>query len=526
VSFISASSYIDGDAFCGMREHMRRLCDEIWILDLGGEGRGTRKSENVFAIQTPVAIAVAARYGKTKKNIPAKVHFARIDGTHDEKLKALNAIRGFTSLQWEACPDDWQGTFRPVGGGDYFNWPLLTNLLPWQHTGCEFKRTWPICHDPDTLQARWRALLVSKDRAVAFKETRDRKVNIACPPLLSAGKREKPIVKLPRNTPPPSIERYAFRSFDRQWTFADSRLGDYLRPDLWRVHSQRQLYVASQIVLELGKGPAMTASADVPDRHYFAGRGGKDTIPLYRDAQGKEANILPRLLDLLADEFRRRVTSQDFLAYVYGVLAQPAFADRYAEELGTRQLRVPITKDHCLFTKVRDVGARLLWLQTYGERFVPKGKHRGRVPKGTTRCVKPVPGNPTGYPEKYEYNDATQTLRVGTGQFAPVPSQVYEFEVSGLKVVQSWLKYRMKRGGGKKSSPLDDIRPERWTNEFTTELLELLWVLEATLEEYPKQSRLLANVVKGPCFRVDELPPVPDEARKPPSRPTSRDLFD
>ena len=61
VSFISASSYLDGAAFCGMREHMRRLCDEIWVLDLGGEGRGTRKSDNVFAIQTPVAIAVAFR---------------------------------------------------------------------------------------------------------------------------------------------------------------------------------------------------------------------------------------------------------------------------------------------------------------------------------------------------------------------------------------------------------------------------------------------------------------------------------
>ena len=61
VSFISASSYLDGDAFSGMREHMRKICDEIWIIDLGGEGRGTRQSENVFAIQTPVAIAIAIR---------------------------------------------------------------------------------------------------------------------------------------------------------------------------------------------------------------------------------------------------------------------------------------------------------------------------------------------------------------------------------------------------------------------------------------------------------------------------------
>lgn len=38
VSYITASSFLDGDAFLGMRQHMRMLCDEIWIIDLGGEG--------------------------------------------------------------------------------------------------------------------------------------------------------------------------------------------------------------------------------------------------------------------------------------------------------------------------------------------------------------------------------------------------------------------------------------------------------------------------------------------------------
>ena len=44
VGFISASSYLDGDAFSGMREHMRKICDEIWIIDLGGgRSRNTQK---------------------------------------------------------------------------------------------------------------------------------------------------------------------------------------------------------------------------------------------------------------------------------------------------------------------------------------------------------------------------------------------------------------------------------------------------------------------------------------------------
>ncbi len=84
----------------------------------------------------------------------------------------------------------------------------------------------------------------------------------------------------------------------------------------------------------------------------------------------------------------------------------------------------------------------------------------------------------------------------------------------------------MKKGAGKKSSPLDDIRPEHWTGQFTTELLELLWVLEATIEGYPAQTKLLDAVVAGPCFQADELPPVPEAMRKPPKPPREGDLFD
>jgi hypothetical protein len=123
---------------------MRRICDEIWIIDLGGEGRGTRKSENVFAIQTPVVIAIAARFSKTSKESPAQVHFTQIDGTKEEKLNSLEAIQDFPSLPWEECPDGWHAPFRPAGIGKYFCWPLLTDLLPWQPTGVMAGRTWVI----------------------------------------------------------------------------------------------------------------------------------------------------------------------------------------------------------------------------------------------------------------------------------------------------------------------------------------------------------------------------------------------
>ena len=228
------------------------------------------------------------------------------------------------------------------------------------------------------------------------------------------------------------------------------------------------------------------------------------------------ANLLPGLLDLLGKAYGQTITAEDFVAYDYGLLAQPAFIQRFFEELETRELRVPITKDADLFEQVRQVGARLLWLHTYGERFVPKDKKPGQIPQGKARCTQAVPSDPDNYPEDFDYNETTKTLHVGEGEFKPVSREVYQFEVSGLDVVQSWLKYRMKGGAGRKSSPLDEINPESWPSEFTTELLELLWVLEKTVAGYPKQEKLLEEVIAGECFHTDELPPTPDSMRKPP----------
>jgi len=502
VSYISASSYLDGEAFCGMREHMRRVCDEIWILDLGGEGRGTRKSENVFAIQTPVAIAIAVRYGTTGRDTPARTSYVRIDGTREEKLSALAAIENLASLGWQACPNEWHAPLRPSGTGKYFDWPLLTDLFPWQHSGVQFKRTWPICPDPNTLAERWRALLAAPDRAAAFKETRDRKVTEAYPPLPGRAHRDKQIEQLGRSASAPPIERYAYRSFDRQWILADNRLGDFLRRDLWAAHGEDQIYLTSLLTKPLGTGPAVTACAHIPDLDHFSGRGAKDIVPLYRNGEQRTSNILPGLLDLLARKFGRDVTPEDFMAYVYGLVAHPAYTERYAQELGTRQLRVPIARDAGLFGQARDLGAKLLWLHTYGQRCIPKGRHRGQVPKGRVRSVRPVPGDSANYPEAFVYDEGARTLRVGDGAFAPVTPEMYTFEVSGLKVVQSWLRYRMKAAKGKRSSPLDDIRPSNWTGDFTTELLELLWILEATIAEYPAQAKLLTAVTRKPTLRI------------------------
>ena len=520
VSFISASSYLEGDAFSGMREQMRRQCDEIWILDLGGEGRGTRRDDNVFDIQTPVAIAVAFRARAAKTDLPARVHYARVEGTREDKLDVLDAIAKFSTVEWRECPDSWLAPFRPSGEGDYFAYPLLTDLMPLQQTGVMAGRTWVIGHEETVLKNRWRLLLQTdqKERETLFKNSSTgRKVHEAATQLPPLRTKLNPISSLAKGHPAPSLVRFAHRAFDRQYIFGDARLLDRPGPSLWEGHGDHQVYLTSLFSQPLEIGPALTSSALIPDKHHFRGSyGGKDVFPLYRTANSSQANILPGTLKMLGSSYRHTVTPEDFLAYIYGIMAQSKFTAIFSTELESRDLRVPITRDAALFERVRAAGAHLLWLHTYGLRFVPEGKQPGQVPSGQVRCTIAVSGDPDGYPESFAYNDQTRTLYVGAGEFAPVEPELYTFEVSGLKAVQSWLEYRMKEGAGRRSSPLDDIRPTRWTSQFTTELLELLWVLEATLAAYAEQAQLLQEVIASDCFHAEELPPVPKEMRKPP----------
>jgi len=516
VSFITASSYIDGDAFCGVREHVRRICDRVDVIDLGGEGRGTRQDENVFAIQTPVAIFVAWRKKvKSPDSRPAEVRYVKIEGTREEKLETLGKIKNERGLKWEKAPEGWQEPFRPIDTSYFSKWPNIVDIFPWQQSGVQFKRTWPIAPDPITLIHRWEEFVTSKQKQKLFKETRDRKISIKyysvlnlndeLPALANADKKDllKPM-------------KYAFRSFDRQWIIPDNRLGDYLRPVLWNAHSEQQVYFSSLFNHPLGGGPAITCCAHIPDLHHYRGSfGAKEIIPFFLDNQAAKPNILPGLLDLLGN-----VQVDDLAGYVYCLLAHPTYTRRFSSELINRKVRVPLTKNKRVFAEAAEFGKRLIWLHTYGERlFNSKDRPQGKIPKGLAKNTVAVSDSEEKYPNEYGYNEATETVSVGDGKFAPVSKDIWEFEVSGFKVVQSWLGYRMRERKGKKSSPLDDIHPKSWTYEFTREFLELLWVLEKTLESYPQQKDIFEKVLKSELYTVKELPLAPDAARKGPALP-------
>jgi predicted helicase len=221
------------------------------------------------------------------------------------------------------------------------------------------------------------------------------------------------------------------------------------------------------------------------------------------------------------------VTTDDMLAYIAALAAHPSYTSHFAEQLKTPGVRLPLSADPLLWAEAVALGRKIIWLHTYGERFTDQASGRPKGPPRLSeerrpRVVKTIPDTTEQMPEKISYNPATETLHVGAGEIRPVPQSIWEYEVSGMRVVRRWFDYRKQKPRRKRTSPLDDVNATEWSHLCTTELLDLLSVLSFCVELEPQQANLLDRVCAGPMItvadlkRADVLPP-PKSAQVPPA---------
>jgi hypothetical protein len=178
----------------------------------------------------------------------------------------------------------------------------------------------------------------------------------------------------------------------------------------------------------------------VPDLDHFRGSfGGKAVMPLWLD--GQQPNVAPAVVRKLEQAFGRGVSPREVFAYTYALLATPIYQCRYAEELRESAPRLPLTADAALFERAVEVGEELLAVHTF--EHIPQGE----------------------------------------ADIDHIPPELWQFSVSGLRVVKSWLRYRQRAHC---SGPHVDA-----------EQLRLLWLLEASLASYPRQNELLDEIVRG-----------------------------
>ena len=513
VAFITANSWLSGAGFMGLRSLARESAHSIYVIDLGGDNLGARPEENVFNIQTPVSIVLLVRSPR-KQLEEAKVHHVRLWGTRAEKLDDLGKM-SIIKTEWSEGPRGALSSFAPATGG--FAWtimPRLSDLFPWQQPGCIHARNWPVSPSVDTLQQRWKKLVGEidlKKRADWFKTARTGRN------IFTQVKGLQRIADLGPRAKPQDVVRYAYRSFDRQYSFSDPRLAKTESPSLWRTATASQVFMVVCMSFELGNGPAAVSTTAVPDYHIFNGRGGKDVIPLYRDASGTP-NVDPELFKTLEPHLKNSLTVEKLFAYCYGVLAGTDYTERFREELETPGPRVPITRDAKLFNEMVAHGEYLLWLQTFGERFRDIERKALKIDPAIKWTKKP--SRIADDSKDFSYNADTEILHVADGKLAGVSPEVWSFEVSGMTVIKKWLGYRTAKGAGKAASsdsPLDKIRPTEWEPEWSDELREIVHVLTETERLRPKGVEILDRIMDGELISADELPEPPEALRKPPS---------
>jgi hypothetical protein len=109
-------------------------------------------------------------------------------------------------------------------------------------------------------------------------------------------------------------------------------------------------------------------------------------------------------------------------------------------------------------------------------------------------------------PDEIEYDEPKRRLLIGKGFIDNVPAAVWNYEVSGKRVLTQWFSYRKKNrerpiiGDRRPPSKLGDIQPDHWLAEYTTELLNVLNVLALLVEMEPAQAKLLEAICAGPLL--------------------------
>lgn len=529
VALITPSAYVTSSAYSGMRRYLRMVADEGWIIDLSPERHRPSPDTRIFpTTQHAICIGIFVRSAHPNPEVPATVHCVEISGTRQEKIARLGEL-SLGSGKWRLCSSEWSAGFRPRQES-WESLPLLGDLMPWQQPGVKSNRNWVWAPSRDLLRTRWKELISAsfERKRVLFKETRDRKISLKYPAQAGVPSGVSELAK--ETGREPKIAAIGLHSFDRQYFIHDRRVIDFHRPELWQVSGPGQIYVSEQHADVVENGPGLMFSSLVPGMHYFDNRGGR-VIPLYRSSASDEANVAPGLLLNISRFVGAEITPEQFIAYLAGVVAHSGYTGRFRDQLRTPGIRVPLTLDSQLWLRAAAAGREIIWLHTFGDRFVDGLSGRPEGPPGDCHATykTPIPASEGEIPDRFRYDPTAEILYIGTGQVHPVSKEVWEYSVGRMAVVSKWLDHRRLRPRHRKvTSPLDNINPTRWTSEFDDELLVLLEIIRRCVELDAVQRGLLDEIMAGPLILVGDLEregifPVPVAARKPPK--SEMDLF-
>ena len=242
-----------GPGFQKMRDYLRRTADAIWVIDCSPEGHQPEVNTRIFqGVQQPVCIVLVSRSAKSDPNTPATVRYhALAKGRREEKFGARRSSARM------ATPGP---IARPIGVPRSCPPPPALGHLSGARRPLRLQRLRR--HARPNLGHRPRCRVAAAALAELIKAKAEQKEELFRPASRrrKAGRQaqsiewwrrgcpvsrrsDKPIADDRGDCVPPM--RYGFRSFDRQWIIPDNRVINRPNPELWRAHSDEQVYLTA-----------------------------------------------------------------------------------------------------------------------------------------------------------------------------------------------------------------------------------------------------------------------------------------
>ncbi len=461
LGMITNHSYLDNPTFRGMRQSLMNTFNEIYIIDLHGNGLKKEitpkggKDENVFDIRQGVSIFIGIKE-KGKKG--CKIFADDLFGLRKEKYSWLEKTK-FSKTTYEAAKPLEPYYFLKKDGTanirEFLNWPKLEDIFPVFNTGIVTKR--------DGLAiASEKHDLLNKINTFRNRTLNDSEVaKIFSLPLKDKDKwdisksREK-IGKVANLSE--FIKPISYRPFD----IASIFYHDFIVAR--KVQSVMSHMFNDNVGLVSGKNWGSVGSKnydlafvseDILDLNFYR-RGGTVLFPLYLyksnepkrksghsmmlfepeveyGNKGRIPNISKAVVEKLENAYKKKFQSKELLPehilhYCYAILYCNVYREKYAEFLKIDFPRIPFTTDYKLFIQLAQLGQELTELHLLKHKSLnkPVAKYKG---KGDDKIEKP------------KYDEEKQFLFINDkNYFDGVIPEAWGYTIGGYQVLDKYLK--------------------------------------------------------------------------------------
>ncbi len=454
LGFITNHGYLDNPTFRGMRWHLLKTFDKIYVLDLHGNAKRKERApdgspdKNVFDIQQGVSIIVAVkRFNEAGEKPLAEVRHADLWGDRKDKYSALwdGAVETefWTPLENRAS----QFPFVPRDNalaGAYQDGFGVQELMPVNSVGIVTARdALTIDMDKDALWQRVQDFASLEPEAAREKyqlgaDVRDWTVRWAQEDVRAN-------ISLDRIVP------LAYRPFDIRWTFYTGNSRGFIcypRDEIMRHYQQSNLGLLAPIGVKDRQFHHTFVTATSSEVIFLSGTTASNAknFPLYLYPEEQDldqsrrvnfdSKIFEALQELTAHHTHGTSNEVQIFDYIYGILHCTAYRETYAEFLKIDFPRIPWPPSPDVFWDVSAKGTELRRLHLMEDAVIGETPYLFRG-EGENAVGKVIYAPVT--------EEAGSVFVNETQHFEHVPRISWEFWIGGYQPAQKWLKDRKGR---------------------------------------------------------------------------------